>query len=224
MPTNKHHFDQAATKSSLKSFFSAHKPRLTSFGGTVNQTFEAFVFAASIKWYRRRRWNTSVVNPKGGQFRLKFSTRGRPSNFSYVRCQRGKQSCQLRHQLRVTTAHSRVGQRFRANICCDLAVIKDINLDSYSTFDAIPNNQLITFAEAKHMSAFAELLASFLGVVHELQPARLKARSRLSWKGNHPKSFLYVSGILYHTAKGILETIQSRKLNLAIYSFDTPLN
>ena len=47
----------------------------------------------------------------------------------------------------------------------DVAVIRDMDLEGFSTFDHVPNDQLLTFGEAKHMSAFAELVASFIGVV-----------------------------------------------------------
>jgi len=110
------------------------------------------------------------------------------------------------------------------NICCDVAVIQDLDLTRYKTFHAVPNDSLITFAEAKHMSAYAELVAGFVGMVFELTPSKLRRiRTKTQKPTNHISPFLYVSGILYATAQGILETIRNRKFDIDIYSNDDPL-
>jgi hypothetical protein len=171
-------FDQAATRRDLNAFFKDRKSDLQSFGSTVNQTFEAFVFASVMQWYRDRKWKVVIINPinkrtKKEEFRLKFSTRGEPMNFSFAIATKSKTTVQIRHQLRVATAAHEEGSGFYANICLDVAVIKNLDLFHYKTYSAVPNRYLITFGEAKHMSAFAELLAGFVGMVHELQPIRL---------------------------------------------------
>jgi hypothetical protein len=108
-----------------------------------------------------------------------------------------------------------------ANVCLDVAVIRDSNLSWYGTRDYLPNADLITFGEAKHMSAFAELVAGFLGLVYELQPHRLKRTRTKAWKNapqDHPAPFLFVSGHLWYTAEGIAATVVRRKLDVDIYS------
>jgi len=103
--------------------------------------------------------------------------------------------------------------------------MQNLNIDHYLSDTALPNRNLIAFGEVKHMSAFAELVASFIGLVHELSPSSLKPIRKKNW--NRPDKiapFLYVSGILYNTAKGIVETIEKRKLDIDIYSFDNPMN
>lgn len=222
-------FDQKQAKKELASFFKKEKARINSFGSTVNQTFEAHIFALVIKWYQKRNWNVQLVNPIGpygkGEFRLKFSTRGAPKGYSYARCFNGNESCQIRHQLRVSTKHERKNHERPANICCDVVIIRDVELEHYNTDQALPNDQLISFGEMKHMSAFAELLAGFIGMVHELDPKRLKRVRKKSWKATHHLSpFLYVSGIMYQTAKGIKETIHNRRFDIDIFSFDYPMD
>ena len=91
------------------------------------------------------------------------------------------------------------------------------------TDTAVESEELISFAEAKHMSGFAELLASFIGVVHELKPDRLRKIRIKKYMNNHLPPFLYVSGILYATAEGIKETIERRKFDIDIYSFHEKL-
>jgi hypothetical protein len=69
------------------------------------------------------------------------------------------------------------------------------------------------------MSAFAELIAGFIGLVHELQLARLssvrKGQSQRRW---HIAPFLFVSGLLWSTARGVEFTIEHRKFDIDIYS------
>ena len=83
----------------------------------------------------------------------------------------------------------------------------------------------IAFGEVKHMSAYAELIASFIGLVHELKPEKLKRTRSKKWTMKENIScFLYVSGILYKTAEGLVETIEKRKYDVDIYSFSNPMN
>jgi hypothetical protein len=211
---------------SLSSFFESERESLSIFGRTVNQVFEAFVFASLIQWYRNGGWHISVENPPGPDgnarvLRLKFSTRGRPAGYTFVKCTRNSTEVRIHHQLRVATRAYRTQQEFPANICLDVAVIKPSDLASYGTNDAVPNCDLVTFAEAKHMSAFAELVAGFLGLVHELQPERLKrvrTSRHLNTASKHPAPFLYVSGILYLTAQGIEQTIRRRCYDVDIFT------
>ncbi len=210
----------------IKALFAANSQAISHFGRTVNQVFEAFTFCAVVKWYEENGWSVEIVNPfdpkiqQPGRFiRLKFSTRGRPGGYSYARCTKdGEEPIEVRHQLRVATYHYKGGYP-HANICLDVAIVRCEQgaLDAYRTDDAVPNSLLVSFGEAKHMSAYAELVASFVGLVHELQPARLKCVRRGNWERNHVAPFLYVSGHLFSTAKGIYKTIQRRKYDIDIY-------
>ena len=87
-------FDQKNATAKLRVFFEKEKPRLNSFGNTVNQTFEAYTFAATINWYKNNGWSVQIVNPKvkrKERFKLKFSTRGAPNNFSYAICEKNNE-------------------------------------------------------------------------------------------------------------------------------------
>lgn len=219
--------DISGTGNAIKKVFADNKQTISHFGGTVNQVFEAFTFCAVIKWYETNGWTVQIVNPIDPQtkqpenlVKLKFSTRGRPSNYSYARCSKdGENDIEIRHQLRVSTKHYRGGYPL-ANVCLDVAVVQvdPGDLDYFGTDDAVPNNMLVSFGEAKHMSAYAELVANFIGLVHELQPKRLKCVRRGDWPQDHVAPFLYVSGHLYSTAKGIYATIKRRKYDVDVYS------
>jgi hypothetical protein len=218
--------DKSAVEKQLQAFFSSNRSGLSKFGNTVNQTFEAFVFASVVKWYADNGWTVEFKHPKQAQsaVRLKFSTRGRPNNYTYAICTNGDQKIQIRHQIRVATKFHRVGQAPPANVVLDVAVISDQDLSKYGSNDYVGNQALITFGEAKHMSAFAELVAGFIGLVHELKPVALRssrhAKKRISDCG-HLAPFLYVSGYLLPTAQGIVKTIKRRGYDIVIYDYKT---
>lgn len=219
-------FNQAETQKRLHDFFQANKAELNSFGNTVNQTFEAQAFAKVIEWYRNKGFNSKIVNPKidGVEtFRLKFSTRGTPNKFSFAIMSKDDYSFQIRHQLRVATFTNRGRQKFSANIVCDVVVMENEDLKFFKTDDPIPNDWLISFGEMKHMSAFAELVAGFIGLVHELKPNKLKKIRKRGYNNPHISPFLYVSGYMNPTAKGIALTIKRRKFDIDIYSFENPI-
>jgi hypothetical protein len=220
-------FDQAKAKKELMQFFQNEKANLNSFGNKVNQTFEAYTFTKTVKWFKNKGWTVQIVNPKkNGKkvFNLKFSTRGEPAKYSYFVCKKNDIKCQIRHQLRVATKAHDDNNKFRSNICCDVVILEDISLEGYKTDSALPNKNLISFGEVKHMCAFAELIAGFVGMVHELQPSRLKNIRAKKWSvGDYIPPYMNVSGHLYHTAKGLNETIKKRKYDIDVYSSDNLL-
>jgi hypothetical protein len=221
-------FDQASVKTQLKDFFTNERAAINNFGGTVNQTFEANVFAEVIKWYRAKGWTVNIISPiinGNPTFKLKFNTRGAPRNYSYAQCTNGDQTCQIRHGLRTHTKSHDLRNKKSANIVCDIVIMEDVDIDDFSSDSAISNDLLIAFGEVKHMSAYAELIASFIGLVHELKPEKLKKIRVGKWqRGDTISSFLYVSGLLYRTAEGLVETIEKRKYDIDIYSFNNPMN
>ncbi len=221
-------FDQASVKTQLKDFFTSEKATINNFGSTVNQTFEANVFAEVIKWYRANGWTVNIISPiinGNPTFKLKFNTRGASVNYSYALCSKDDNTCQIRHGLRTNTKSYDFRYKKSANIVCDIVVMEDVDIDGFSSDSSISNDLLIAFGEVKHMSAYAELIASFIGLVHELKPEKLKRIRVRKWiRSDTISSFLYVSGILYRTAEGLVETIERRKYDIDIYSFNKPMN
>jgi len=209
----------------LETFFNQNQSQIKNFGSTVNQTFEAFVFASVLNWYATNGWSVSLINPSSSpkEIKLKFNTRGRPGLYSYAICEKDSVKIQVRHGLRVATSYNKTSFSFPANVVLDVAVVNDVDLSKLKSSDYIDNDDLITFGEAKHMSAFAELIANFLGLVHEMKPEALQSISatNLPKLQNHPVPFLYVSGYLYPTAKGLLESIKDRSLNVEIYDHES---
>ena len=219
--------DQTAIKTNLSAYFRQNELDLEKFGRTVNQTFEAFVFVSVAEWYTDHGWQVEVINAVESEtgkreIHLKFNTRGRPDKYTYFKCKKGDQEIQIRHQLRIATySYIEEDDDPRANIVLDVAVINSNDLSAFETDDHVENQHLITFGEAKHMSAFAELVANFIGLVHELKPDLLKRRkSRKLGNANreHLAAFLYVSGLIYPTAQGIKKTIEKRGYDIDIYN------
>lgn len=219
-------FDANAVKSRLSTFFDTKRKDFSLFGSTVNQTFEAFVFAQVVSWYKGlASWKVDLVHPprkKSGPevLRLKFSTRGAPENYSYARCvSPDGDAFQIRHQLRCATRSHKESNIHRANVCLDVAVIREMNVRGMKTYMHVPNKSLVTFGEAKHMSAFAELVAGFVGLVHEMQPNRLRRIRNPTFSiADHPPPFLFVSGTFWATGEGLVETIRRRRYDIDFYS------
>ena len=229
MASKNYHFVQQKEIQALNQFFQSEKSSIYSFGYKVNQTFEAYIFASVIKWYQNKGWIIKYNHPLGSNggkyFELKFSTRGAPNNYSYVIGEKDGEVIQIHHQLRIETKYHKINRKYSANICCDVAVIKETeDVGFYKTDDAVDNSRLLSFGEAKHMSAFAELIAGFVGLVHELRPDRLRRIRVRKYQNDHLPPFLFVSGILYATAKGLDESISKRKFDVDIYSFDRKMN
>ncbi len=220
--------DKKATEVLLVGFFKEQSAEIREFGQTVNQAFEAFVFSSVVRWYIQNGWKTELINPPGSGtelVKLKFNTRGRPSNYTYARAEKDGERIQIRHQLRVATFHHQLidFEDIAANICADVAVIRDVDLSRYKSDDFVSNRDLVSFGEAKHMSAFAELIANFVGLVHELAPKSLEVGQR-PYIGplpqvRHPAPFMYVSGHIQRTAHGLIQTIRARGFNIDIFDY-----
>lgn len=218
--------DVDQVKDSLTAFLQVERDSVFTFGSTVNQVFEAFVFAVLVDWYKAKGWRITIRHPgkpKAGEkatLKLKFSTNGRPENYSFAECVKGRKRIHVRHQLRVATAWHTEGDTPAANVFLDVAVLKPTDVKKLTTRDAVPNANLITFGEAKHMSAFAELIAGFEGLVHEMQPQRLTDIRNASGlrKAEHPAPFLYVSGGLNPSAEGMQVTIKRRGYDVDVYT------
>lgn len=217
--------DTEVVENRLEIFFRNNKSQIQNFGSTVNQTFEAFVFASVLNWYISNGWSVDIRNPVSNpkEVKLKFNTRGKPGGYSYAICEKNNEKIQVRHGLRVSTFYNKPGFTFPANVVLDVAVIYDRDLSQLKSNDYVDNTDLITFGEAKHMSAFAELIANFLGLVHEMKPDAMLPFSPNNFKNfpDHPVPFLYVSGYLYPTAKGIFESIKDRSINIDIFDHES---
>lgn len=220
--------DKGKLAQDLSVFFDDKRKDIELFGRTVNQCFETFVFASLIGFYRDNGWTVSIHHPPGeGGAKLltiKGSTQGRPDNYSYAECAKGGDVVEVRHQLRVATASHQTGQVPPANVVLDVAVIKRLDLSSLGTNDFVDNAHLVTFGEAKHMPAFAELVAGFIGLVHELQPGRLsnvRGVNGPATGATHVAPFMYVSQYLQPTAQGIQVTLNVRGFDIDVYTPDS---
>ncbi len=206
----------------MADFFEYKQKDLTTFGNTVNQTFEAFVFASIINWYQENGWRIRFEHPKnyGGKVRLKYSTRGKPENYTYAVAVKRKKQIEIRHNIRIRSAHSDYESPV-ASFVVDVGVLKVHSAENFSTYDSVENRNLITFSEAKHMSAFAELIGGFIGIVHELLPKRLRRHKTPIGNPIHPHPFLFVSGFSNPSAEGVIATIIERGYRISIIDRDS---
>ncbi len=214
--------DQEKIREQLAQFFKYNYSELDTFGRTVNQTFEAFVFASVIRWYNKKGWKIHFQHPKNnmGKVHLKYTTMGRPDKYTYAIAIKGKEKIEIRHNIRIRSAHSN-SEYPVASFVIDVGVLKAGYASNLSTYDPVDNENLITFAEAKHMTAFAELISSFIGAVHELMPKKLKKYKPLKNTPLHPSPFLFVSGFTNPSAAGVIKTITERGFRISICDRDS---
>lgn len=215
-------FDQKEAITKLEQFFQGSKTDINDFGRTVNQTVEVFAFTSTAKYYKECGWNLNLIHPnKKNKLKFKFSTRGKQSNYSFFKITKGNEECQIRHNLRVenyfNTNNSYAG--LDSNFCVDIAITQNYDFDKLSSDTPIPNQYLISFGEVKHMSAFPELLASFIGLVHELKPECLKRINNFPKQHLYP--FLYLSGKLLKSGNVLFRSFKHRGYKLLIFDIES---
>ena len=117
---------------------------------------------------------------------------------------------EIRHNVNIQSAHCK-----EIYTTPDIAVLKQnaVELDhefynSKAIYYYIPNESLITFCEAKNLTAFPELLFNFIGIVNELKPQCMKNGKRYSEK--HIAPSLLISGGANAHAEKIISNLQGR--------------
>ena len=78
----------------------------------------------------------------------------------------------------------------------------------------VENKKLITFGEAKKLTAYPMLLAQFLGIVHETKPTFLNQDSTTDTC--HPPPVLFTANHLTSGSQGILESFEERNLLIRV--------
>ena len=105
-----------------------------------------------------------------------------------------------------------------ASFVVDVGVIEKNSANGLSTNNSVENKNLLTFGEAKHMTAFAELISGFIGLVHELKHVNLRKSKA---KSNHLDPFLYVSGFVNPSAEGVISSVEKRGYRIKFYDRNT---
>lgn len=155
---------------SLGAYLQQHRQTLSTAFSTYAQRFEAYCFMHEVQRLNSANLNPQLRNPgNGNRVVLKFNTRGKPSRYSFCEFSIRGETIELRHNLKVRSAHAGpLGlHNPEPGFYLDLSFIR---ANSIVADDWVEAHNLFTFAECKHMPAFPELIAGFLGMVHEVMP------------------------------------------------------
>lgn len=161
----------------LTDFSNKYKVMLAEHSKRISDYFEMTCYNLVIRFYEKKGYKLTVQNLQSGTFKFKCSPTGLLKNFSYFKA--AKLDRQGNEDV-VYIYHNATSQSaFDENVFTtpDIVVSKtntpSETKDYYATKKAlsyIPNDELVSFCEAKHLSPFPELMVNFIGTVHELKP------------------------------------------------------
>lgn len=196
--------------------------------------FEAFCFVLFVRYYEMAGFDLEVANLLDGKFRFKFNTRGYPWNYSYFAAfstgpseRENTALFEIRHNLKVAGAW--LGRRREPEppvFALDIAVVIGGSLPHLEKGKKrederywAENEHLITFGEAKKLTAYPMLLAQFLGIVHEVKPEFLGQRGSQSpsfTSQQHPPPALFTANHLTRGTKNVLESFEERGYSVRV--------
>jgi hypothetical protein len=217
-------------------FLSRHKSSLYEIVKQNTNVFETFCFVLFVQYYETVGYKLEPKNLLDGKFRFKYSTRGYPWNYSYFavsshESKGGKTHdlFEIRHNQQVSGAWIEVGEGVGEDppmFALDISVIEAGSLPQLKQGQKrkkenywVDNANLITFAEAKKLTAYPMLLAQFLGIVHEVKPNFLKLGQKDIHDGHsepHPPPVLFTSSHLSLGTERVLQSFEARDMRMIV--------
>lgn len=196
----------------LVSFANKYRTAIADHSRRISDYFEMSCYNMVVHYYELKGFSSTVENLIGGKFKFKCSPTGLLENFSYISLKKGDITYRLYHNASVQSAYDK-------EICTtpDIVVAEDTapseTMKYYRggrRFTYIPNKEMITFCEAKHLMPFPELMISFIGTVNELKPSCLKAGSKRRKDSDHIAPSLMMSGCLSKPTEKIAKSLRRR--------------
>ncbi len=213
----------------LVTFANKYKTIIHDHSDKISDYFEISCYNMIIKYYEHRGYKMQVRNLKGGKFKYKCSPNGHLENFSYfcAMIHNGGNSedvFYIFHNATVQSAHDK-----KVFTSPDIVVSKvdksrytDDHYQTKMKLSYLPNADVITFCEAKHLSPFPELMLNFIGTVNELKPLCLTENGYDTV--DHIAPSLMMSGSESKPCKTIRESLERRYfVNFFDNMFNNPL-
>jgi hypothetical protein len=201
---------------SLRQFVRNYNAQFQKLSARKSQLLEIGALMIAAKHYELSGYDVSLHNPRGGQLRVKLSTRGDPWNFSRFEAVKGRRHFEIHTNLPVADALSTKGARYVA----DVVVVPAGSVPRAkppAKWQTLPNASLITFIEAKALVIYPMLIAQFIGIVHELKPGFLLGKRPSGFRAaKHFDPALVSLGYLHGTCWNIVAGFKSRKLYIRI--------
>lgn len=200
----------------LKDFSNRYKVMLAEHSKRISDYFEMTCYSLVIRFYERKGYELSVQNLQSGKFKFKCSPTGLLKNFSYFKATRldrqgNEDVVYIYHN---ATSQSAFDEKVFTTP--DIVVSKtntpSETKDYYATrktLSYIPNDELVSFCEAKHLSPFPELMINFMGTVHELKPECVNDDAE-HLESDHIAPSLMMSGSFGKPTRRIQESFEKR--------------
>lgn len=204
--------DVLKVQAAIKRVIRRHAEAFDAIGSNQSKLLELASITGFAEHYRAKNFEVKVQNPSAKKFfAVKTSTNGDPWNFSYFRATSGAESVELHMNLKVRSAHD------QGVYCVDVGVVRADAIPKAkpeAKWVCLPNEDLVTFGEAKKLVVYPMLLAQFVGIVHEIKPAFLQYPQPLP--DTHPAPTLIALGHYSSNSKIIVENYVSRNIRLNI--------
>jgi hypothetical protein len=214
----------------ISDFLHRYGQQLGDIASATSHVFEAFCFVIIVRYYEETGYRLRPKNLLEGRFRFRYSTAGYPWNFSYFailppesKDEEEAALFEVRHNQKVAGAwvDADYQEEDKALFAVDVAVIEAGSLpdlpQGHKRTDEpfwVENSDLITFAEAKNLTAYPMLLAQFLGTVHEIKPDFLRIHSQdipqRFWQQNHPSPALMTANHVTAGTQRVLRSFEER--------------
>lgn len=182
----------------------------------ASKLLELAALVLSTVHYRRLEFEVQPANLIEKSFVLKTSSAGRPWNYSWFYARRGELCLSLMTNINVQGAFS----PYHGTYNVDVAVISDEisanDMRDSGNWWTASNAKLASFVEAKRMTAYPMLLASFTGIVHEIRPEFVGSSPPRDDSSPHFPPALVTTGPLSATSKSIIRAWAVRGYQLAV--------
>ncbi len=217
----------------INNFLEKYGSTLIQHASKISTYFEISCYNYIIKYYENSGFTVQVKNldEKTRSFKYKLGPLGHPHNFSYFivsrtyRYRKNPKTFQyeIRHNIPVQSKHDSNIFITPDIVICENNIASKKDWRYYRGMRKlyfIPNESLISFAEAKHYNPSPEMIINFIGIVNELMPSLLKKKNK-SNRPAHIAPSLIVSGKGgYHTnlIKRSLQNRYSVNIFLGVFS------
>ncbi len=205
--------------SEIGKFLNKHQTVVKNHARRISEYFEMSAYNSVVQFYQNTGYDVEVKNLINDEFRYKLSPSGYPQNFSYFQVSRTYKTKETFIQLIYEVHHNLAVESARSKgifTTPDVCVIKKDSLlrddDFYlrnSGFYYVPNDKLVTFAEAKNINPFPELLFGFIGILNELSLSSF-SNSYCRSRPYHIAPSLMISGTGNFHAKKIQAELERR--------------
>lgn len=220
--------DVGGISKSLRGFVRSHNAEFQKLTRRQSQLLEVGAFLIAAKHYELAGYDVALKNPRGNRMKVKLTTNGHPWNFSRFEIALDGRSFEIHTNLPVEDAARTPGARYVVDVAIATAgsvPTAHPGADGQK-FVALENESLVTFIEAKSLVVYPMLIAQFIGIVHELQPAFLHGDVSDEFEELlHFEPSLVSLGYLHNTCLNIVKGFDARKIRIGIVAkFDHALS